>query len=52
MSAPTAWRSDDPCPVCGTGLHYIDDGQLVVQQDCPLCGWSVAWQVGMDGEAV
>ena len=25
MSA-TTWRTDDPCPVCGTGLTATDDG--------------------------
>ena len=27
MSAATAWRTDEPCPVCGTGLFVLDDGQ-------------------------
>jgi len=40
---PTTWRTDDPCPVCGTGLHATDDGRQVAQ-DCPLCGWSATWQ--------
>jgi hypothetical protein len=48
---PTRWRTDDPCPVCGTGLHSADDGNSAVVQDCPLCGWSTTWQVQMDGEA-
>jgi len=50
---PTAatWRTDDPCPVCGTGLHVTDDGTSAVTQDCPLCGWSAAWQADVDGEA-
>ena len=41
---PTTWRTDDPCPVCGTGLHATDDGTGVITQDCPLCGWSATWQ--------
>ena len=24
----TAWRTDEPCPVCGTGLVLVDDGRL------------------------
>ena len=43
MSTATTWRTDDPCPVCGTGLHYTDDGQSAIRQDCPLCGWSATW---------
>ena len=46
MSPPAArWRTDDPCPICGTGLHVTDDGISAVTQDCPLCGWSATWQV-------
>ena len=41
----TTWRTDDPCPVCGTGLHHTDDGAAIVQ-DCPLCGWSTTWDGG------
>ncbi len=44
MTLPTTWRTDDPCPVCGTGLHCTDDGAGLVIQDCPLCGWSATWQ--------
>jgi endogenous inhibitor of DNA gyrase (YacG/DUF329 family) len=51
MSTLTTWRTDDPCPVCGTGLHTTDDGYAAVTQDCPLCGWSVTWRAQMDGEA-
>jgi hypothetical protein len=39
----TTWRTDDPCPVCGTGLHSTGAGRAVVRQDCPLCGWSATW---------
>jgi hypothetical protein len=42
-AAMTTWRTDDPCPVCGTGLHSTGDGTPVVRQDCPLCGWSATW---------
>ena len=53
MTAATAtsWRTDDPCPACGTGLRAIDDsaGQQVAQ-DCGLCGWSVTWQTTLNLE--
>jgi hypothetical protein len=44
VTAMTTWRTDDPCPVCGTGLHSTGDGTPVLRQDCPLCGWSTTWQ--------
>jgi hypothetical protein len=47
----TTWRTDDPCPVCGTGLHYTDDGISAITQDCRLCGWSATWQADMNQEA-
>jgi hypothetical protein len=51
MTTMTTWRTDDPCPVCGTDLTSTDDGASVIRQDCPLCGWSACWQAAMDGEA-
>jgi endogenous inhibitor of DNA gyrase (YacG/DUF329 family) len=51
MTTVTTWRTDDPCPVCGTGLTSTDDGGRNIRQDCPLCGWSATWQAAMDGEA-
>jgi len=48
MSAVTRWRTDDPCPVCGTGLTATDDpAGNQTGQDCGLCGWSVTWQTSM-----
>jgi hypothetical protein len=26
MSTVTSWRTDEPCPVCATGLILHDDG--------------------------
>jgi len=49
MSTMTTWRTDDPCPVCGTGLHTTDNGAATVTQDCPLCGWSTTWATSLDG---
>ena len=45
MNTPTTWRTDDPCPVCATGLYTTDNGAAVITQCCPLCGWSATWQV-------
>jgi len=45
----TRWRTDDPCPVCGTGLTSTDDlAGHQIDQDCPLCGWSASWQTALD----
>ena len=38
MTAATAWRTDEPCPVCGTGLIVADDGTELTAE-CRLCGW-------------
>ena len=35
MNAVTTWRTDDPCPVCGTGLTCTDDGQRRVTPGLP-----------------
>ena len=43
MTAPTSWRTDDPCPGCGNGLTSTDDGQAQVTEECGLCGWSATW---------
>jgi endogenous inhibitor of DNA gyrase (YacG/DUF329 family) len=45
----STWRTDDPCPVCGTGLITTDDtAGAQIGQDCPICGWSVTWQAALD----
>jgi hypothetical protein len=52
MTGLTTWRTDDPCPLCHTGLLLTDDGAgNPVGQDCPLCGWSLNWQAALDLEA-
>jgi hypothetical protein len=38
----TMWRTDDPCPLCGTGLTATGSA-TTIRQDCGLCGWSVTW---------
>ena len=39
MTAVTAWRTDEPCPVCATGLILLDDGTS-------RCGLSAACAAG------
>ena len=36
----TAWRTDEPCPVCGTGLVLVEDGGPVLHAECRLCGYA------------
>ena len=43
MSAVTAWRTDQPCPVCATGLIMHDGGTSQLRYECRLCGWSDTW---------
>ena len=43
MRLPVTWRTDDPCPVCATGLLATLTTQGRVRQDCALCGWSATW---------
>ena len=43
MTAITAWRTDEPCPVCATGLILHDDGTAPAWAECRLCGWSDTW---------
>ena len=42
MTAVTAWRTDEPCPVCATGLIMTDDGSSI-RAECRLCGWGDTW---------
>jgi hypothetical protein len=43
MTAITAWRTDEPCPVRGTGLIMLEDGAAPPRYECRLCGWSDTW---------
>jgi predicted RNA-binding Zn-ribbon protein involved in translation (DUF1610 family) len=48
MNIPaTTWRTDDPCPACGTALTLTGSATGSSRQDCPACGWAVTW----DGDA-
>ena len=46
----TAWRTDEPCPVCGTGLVLVDNGRPVLRAECRLCGYIASWDT-QDGTA-
>ena len=48
MSVVVASRTDEPCPVCGTGLIVLDDGTDLAAE-CRLCGWSDTWAEGGEG---
>ena len=43
MRDRVAWRTDEPCPVCGTGLIAVDNGHPVIRAECRLCGYAAAW---------
>jgi hypothetical protein len=43
MTPITAWRTDEPCPVCGTGLIQHDDGTAPPAAECRLCGYAGTW---------
>ena len=49
MAAPVAWRTDEPCPVCATGLIMHDTESGTVAAECHLCGWSDTWTTDLDG---
>jgi uncharacterized protein (DUF983 family) len=34
------WRTDEPCPLCGTGLFLIE-GLDSLAAECRLCGFSM-----------
>ena len=48
MTMVTAWRTDEPCPVCATGLLLLD-GVEKLRAECRLCGWSDTWTGDTDG---
>ena len=43
MTTITVWRTDEPCPVCATGLILHDDGTSPAWAECRLCGWADTW---------
>ncbi len=48
MTEATVWRTDEPCPVCATGLFLIGHGEPVQVAECRLCGWSDRWELASD----
>ena len=42
----TAWRTDEPCPACETGLVLIDYGSPVLRAECRLCGYAGPFDAG------
>ncbi len=48
----TAWRTDEPGPVCGTGLVLIDDGHPALRAECRLGGGGGPFETddGPDGD--
>jgi ribosomal protein S27AE len=43
MTGTAEWRTDEPCPVCGIGLHVLDDGEALIRAVCGLCGYADFW---------
>ena len=43
MRSLTTWRTDEPCPVCGTGLVLVDIGGPVLRAECRLCGYATPY---------
>ena len=43
MTAPATWRTDEPCPLCGTTLTLLDDGAATVTTECCGCGYADTW---------
>ena len=33
------WRTDEPCPICGTGLFLLE-GLDSLSAECRLCGFT------------
>lgn len=48
MTAVTAWRTDEPCPVCATGLVLVEEDGTQTGE-CRLCGWAGPWMCGSEG---
>jgi ribosomal protein S27AE len=38
IGAITTWRTDEPCPACGSGLVLLDDGSPAIRWECRACG--------------
>jgi len=42
-STENAWRTDEPCPSCGTEWCCLDDGLPVALAECRACGYRETW---------
>jgi hypothetical protein len=47
----TTWRTDEPCPVCDTGLVLVEDGRPVLRAECRLCGYAGPFDAADDNPA-
>jgi hypothetical protein len=36
----TAWRTDEPCSVCETGLVLVENATTTLRAECRLCGYA------------
>ena len=45
---PTTWRTDDPCPVCGTGISWYDNipvfSYMILGTRCRHCHARIHWR--------
>jgi transcription elongation factor Elf1 len=41
----TAWRTDEPCPVCDAELVLVDDGTAILRAECRLCGYVAPFEI-------
>jgi hypothetical protein len=48
MVRELAWRTDEPCPVCATGLTVVDNGRAMLRAECRLCGYATTWDSTKD----
>jgi hypothetical protein len=42
----TAWRTDEPCPVCDAGLVLVDVGTAILRAECRVCGYAGPFDTG------
>jgi ribosomal protein S27AE len=52
VKAPTVWLTDEPCPVCATGLVLTGHGEPVQVAECGACGYAERWELGDDETGV
>jgi len=42
----TTYRTDEPCPTCGTGLVLVDNGTAMLRAECRQCGFAGPFDTG------